>query len=116
MYTMMKPVTGGSMPGVSFKIKIFYHHVFLLLNIIPLICIQFQDFPMNNASDNGPLGPMGPNTMNSVLNGEGLDGMKNSPGPGGPGTPREDSGSGMGDYNLAGFGGAGENVIGLDLY
>ncbi|CAI6371666.1 unnamed protein product [Macrosiphum euphorbiae] len=82
MYTMMKPVTGGNMPG---------------------------DFPMNNASDSGPLGPMGPNTMNSVLNGEGLDGMKNSPAPGGPGTPREDSGSGMGDYNLSGFGGAGEN-------
>ncbi|XP_050444459.1 single-stranded DNA-binding protein 3-like isoform X3 [Adelges cooleyi] len=87
MYTMMKPVTGGSMPG---------------------------DFPMNNAPDNGPLGPMGPNTMNSVLNGDGLDGMKNSPAP--PGTPREDSGSGMGDYNLGGFGGTGENVIGLDLY
>ncbi|VVC41044.1 Hypothetical protein CINCED_3A009676 [Cinara cedri] len=81
MYTMMKPVTGGNMPG---------------------------DFPMNN-TDNGPLGPMGPNTMSSVLNGDGLDGMKNSPTPGGPGTPREDSGSGMGDYNLAGFGGAGEN-------
>ncbi|XP_025410181.1 single-stranded DNA-binding protein 3-like isoform X2 [Sipha flava] len=84
MYTMMKPVTGGNMPG---------------------------DFPMNNASDNGPLGPMGPNTMNSVLNGDGLDGMKNSPTTGGPGTPREDSGSGMGDYNLAGFGGAGENDL-----
>lgn len=77
---------------------------------------HFQDFPMNSSSDNGPLGPIGPNTMNSVLNGEGLDGMKNSPAPGGPGTPREDSGSGMGDYNLGGFGGAGENVIGLDLY
>ncbi|VVC41039.1 Hypothetical protein CINCED_3A009676 [Cinara cedri] len=68
----------------------------------------YGDFPMNN-TDNGPLGPMGPNTMSSVLNGDGLDGMKNSPTPGGPGTPREDSGSGMGDYNLAGFGGAGEN-------
>ncbi|XP_025410184.1 single-stranded DNA-binding protein 3-like isoform X5 [Sipha flava] len=71
----------------------------------------YGDFPMNNASDNGPLGPMGPNTMNSVLNGDGLDGMKNSPTTGGPGTPREDSGSGMGDYNLAGFGGAGENDL-----
>lgn len=33
----------------------------------------------------------------------GVDGMKSSPGGvggGGPGTPREDSGSGMGDYNL----------------
>lgn len=34
----------------------------------------------------------------------GVDGMKSSPGGvggGGPGTPREDSGSGMGDYNLS---------------
>lgn len=34
----------------------------------------------------------------------GVDGMKASPGGvggGGPGTPREDSGSGMGDYNLS---------------
>lgn len=68
---------------------------------------------MNNAPDNGP---MGPNSMNSVLNGEVMDNMKNSPAPHGPGTPREDSGSGMGDYNLSGFGGTGENVIGLDLY
>lgn len=71
---------------------------------------------MNNAPDNGPLGPMGPSSMNSVLNGEVMDGMKNSPATGGPGTPREDSASGMGDYNLSGFGGSGENVIGLDLY
>ncbi|XP_048003445.1 single-stranded DNA-binding protein 3 isoform X3 [Leguminivora glycinivorella] len=35
----------------------------------------------------------------------GVDGMKSSPGGvgGGPGTPREDSGSGMGDYNLRYF-------------
>ncbi|XP_050526555.1 single-stranded DNA-binding protein 3 isoform X2 [Daktulosphaira vitifoliae] len=73
-----------------------------------------NDFQMNNVPDSGSLGPMAPNSMSSVLNGDGLDGMKNSPGP--PGTPREDSGNGMGDYNLAGFGGTGENVIGLDLY
>ncbi|CAH0395458.1 unnamed protein product [Bemisia tabaci] len=81
MYTMMKPVPGGNMPG---------------------------DFPMGGGPDGGPLGPMGPNTMGPVMNGDGLDGMKNSPANGGPGTPREDSGSGMGDYNLGGFGG-GEN-------
>ncbi|XP_058806457.1 single-stranded DNA-binding protein 3 isoform X4 [Phymastichus coffea] len=82
MYTMMKPVTGGNMPG---------------------------DFPMGGGPEGGPMGPMGPNTMGPVLNGDGLDGMKNSPANGGPGTPREDSGSGMGDYNLSGFGGPGEN-------
>lgn len=67
----------------------------------------------------GPMGQMG-----SVLNGDGLvDGMKNSPangstggGGGGPGTPRDDSGSGMGDYNLGSFGGAGgENVSSIFL-
>lgn len=58
----------------------------------------------------GQMGPMGPNSMGPVLNGNDLDGMKNSPANGGPGTPREDSGSGMGDYNLGGFGGPGENV------
>lgn len=47
--------------------------------------------------------------LGPVLNGDGIDGMKNSPANGGPGTPREDSGSGMGDYNI-GFGGPGENV------
>ncbi|XP_060537443.1 single-stranded DNA-binding protein 3 isoform X4 [Cylas formicarius] len=57
----------------------------------------------------GPMGPMGPNSMGPVMNGDGMDGMKNSPANGGPGTPREDSGSGMGDYNLGGFGGPGEN-------
>ncbi|XP_066582641.1 single-stranded DNA-binding protein 3 isoform X5 [Prorops nasuta] len=82
MYTMMKPVPGGNMPG---------------------------DFPMSGGPEGGPMGPMGPNTMGPVLNGDGLDGMKNSPANGGPGTPREDSGSGMGDYNLGAFGGAGEN-------
>ncbi|XP_074095510.1 sequence-specific single-stranded DNA-binding protein isoform X8 [Cotesia typhae] len=82
MYTMMKPVPGGNMPG---------------------------DFPMSGGPEGGPMGPMGPNTMGPVLNGDGLDGMKNSPANGGPGTPREDSGSGMGDYNLSGFGGPGEN-------
>ncbi|XP_075219632.1 sequence-specific single-stranded DNA-binding protein isoform X8 [Lycorma delicatula] len=82
MYTMMKPVPGGNMPG---------------------------DFPMGGGPEGGPMGPMGPNTMGPVMNGDGLDGMKNSPANGGPGTPREDSGSGMGDYNLGGFGGPGEN-------
>ncbi|XP_035719183.1 single-stranded DNA-binding protein 3-like isoform X6 [Vespa mandarinia] len=67
------------------------------------------DFPMTGGPEGGPMGPMGPNTMGPVLNGDGLDGMKNSPANGGPGTPREDSGSGMGDYNLSGFGGPGEN-------
>lgn len=67
------------------------------------------DFPMSGGPEGGPMGPMGPNTMGPVLNGDGLDGMKNSPANGGPGTPREDSGSGMGDYNLGGFGGPGEN-------
>lgn len=79
MYTMMKNVPGGSMPG---------------------------DFPMGGGPDSGN---MGPNAMGSVMNGDGIDGMKNSPANGGPGTPREDSGSGMGDYNLGGFGGPGEN-------
>lgn len=68
------------------------------------------EFPMNAGGDGGPMGPMGPNTMGPVLNGNDLDGMKNSPANGGPGTPREDSGSGMGDYNLGGFGGPGENI------
>ncbi|XP_061385180.1 single-stranded DNA-binding protein 3 isoform X5 [Danaus plexippus] len=56
---------------------------------------------------NGPPGPPTPimpspqDSSNSGLGG--VDGMKASPGGvggGGPGTPREDSGSGMGDYNL----------------
>ncbi|XP_035793419.1 single-stranded DNA-binding protein 3 isoform X6 [Anopheles aquasalis] len=69
------------------------------------------EFPMVGGADgSGPMGgPMGPNAMGGpVLNNDGLDGMKNSPA-NGPGTPREDSGSGMGDYNLGGFGGPGEN-------
>lgn len=89
MYTIMKPVVpGGNIGG---------------------------DFSMGGGgSDGSQMGPMG-----GVLNGDGLDGMKNSPangstgggGAGGPGTPRDDSGSGMGDYNLGGFGsGGGENV------
>ncbi|XP_073964283.1 sequence-specific single-stranded DNA-binding protein isoform X2 [Choristoneura fumiferana] len=62
---------------------------------------------------NGPPGPPTPimpspqDSSNSGLGG--VDGMKSSPGGvggGGPGTPREDSGSGMGDYNLS-FGGPG---------
>lgn len=73
-------------------------------------CVFVQDFPMGGGPDGGPMGPMGPNSMGPVLNGDGMDGMKNSPANGGPGTPREDSGSGMGDYNLSGFGGPGENV------
>ncbi|CAH1964419.1 unnamed protein product [Acanthoscelides obtectus] len=56
------------------------------------------DFQMGGGPDGGgPMGPMGPNSMGP-----------NSPANGGPGTPREDSGSGMGDYNI-GFGGPGEN-------
>ncbi|KAL0266862.1 UNVERIFIED_CONTAM: hypothetical protein PYX00_009298 [Menopon gallinae] len=84
MYTLMKSVPGGTMPG---------------------------DFSMGGDPDPiGPnaMGPIGPNTMGPVMN-EGLDGMKNSPVDGGPGTPRDDSGSGMGDYNLGSFGGPGEN-------
>lgn len=90
MYTVMKPVLpGGNMGG---------------------------EFSMGGGGENsGPMGPMG-----GVLNGDGLDGMKNSPANGnsggnaGPGTPRDDSGSGMGDYNLGGFGGGGgENVRSL---
>lgn len=74
-------------------------------------CLSWaQDFPMGGGPEGGPMGPMGPSTMGPVMNGDGLDGMKNSPANGGPGTPREDSGSGMGDYNLGGFGGPGENV------
>lgn len=83
MYTLMKPAVGGNMPG---------------------------EFQMGGGPEGGPMGPMGPNSMGPVLNGDGMDGMKNSPANGGPGTPREDSGSGMGDYNLGGFGGPGENV------
>lgn len=70
MYTMMKPVPAGALPG---------------------------EFPMGTGPD-GPMGPMGPN-MPPVMNGDGLEGMKNSPANGGPGTPRED-GPGMGDYGL----------------
>lgn len=70
-----------------------------------------QEFPMGSSGDGNPMGPMGgPNSMGNVLNGNDLDGMKNSPANGGPGTPREDSGSGIGDYNLSSFGGPGENV------
>lgn len=88
MYTLMKPVVPGGNIG--------------------------NDFSMGGGgSDGSQMGPMG-----GVLNGDGLDGMKNSPAngssgggnAGGPGTPRDDSGSGMGDYNLGGFGGGGENV------
>lgn len=68
-----------------------------------------QEFPMGGGPEGGSMGPMGPGTMGPVMNGDGMDGMKNSPANGGPGTPREDSGSGMGDYNLGGFGPA-ENV------
>jgi len=70
MYTIIKSVPGGNMPG---------------------------DFPMGGGPD-GPMGTMGPN-MPPVMNGDGLDGMKNSPANGGPGTPRED-GPPIGDYGL----------------
>ncbi|KAI5632965.1 single-stranded DNA binding protein, SSDP domain-containing protein [Phthorimaea operculella] len=78
MYTLMKPVGGGALGG---------------------------EFPL--AGEHAP-----PHTMPQPPPSEGLggvDGMKSSPGGvggGGPGTPREDSGSGMGDYNLS-FGGPG---------
>lgn len=60
-----------------------------------------SNFPVNSGagSGSGAGGPGGPNS--------GPNGGNNN---GGPGTPREDSGSGMGDYNLGGFGGPGENV------
>ncbi|NP_001296465.1 single-stranded DNA-binding protein 3 [Bombyx mori] len=58
----------------------------------------------------GPPTPIMPSPQDSSNSGlGGVDGMKSSPGGvggGGPGTPREDSGSGMGDYNLS-FGGPG---------
>lgn len=81
MYTMMKSVPGGSMPG---------------------------EFSMGNPDSAGPLGPMGPNSMGPVMNGDGIEGIKRSP-PDGPSTPRDDSGSGMGDYNLGGYGGPVDN-------
>lgn len=60
------------------------------------------DFPMGGPDGPGPMGSMGP-----VMSGEGMDGMKNFP-TSEQGMPREDSSSGMGDYNL-GFGGSSEN-------
>ncbi|KAI4494130.1 hypothetical protein M0802_009164 [Mischocyttarus mexicanus] len=90
----------------SFLPSIFFY---LFTNFADSDFFLSQDFPMSGGPEGGPMGPMGPNTMGPVLNGDGLDGMKNSPANGGPGTPREDSGSGMGDYNLGGFGGPGEN-------
>lgn len=76
MFSMMKPVPGGGMPG---------------------------EFPMSGGPDGPMSGPMGPSGMGPVMNGDGLDGMKSSPA-NGPGTPRDDGG-GMGEYNLGGFGG-----------
>ncbi|XP_067120676.1 single-stranded DNA-binding protein 3-like isoform X1 [Centruroides vittatus] len=77
MYTMMKPVPGGSLSG----------------------------FPMGPGPD-GPMGPMGPEmgppVMNGMSSGDGLDGMKSSPA-NGPGTPRED-GPPMGDYGIPTYG------------
>lgn len=102
MYTLMKPVPGGNMPGVRVFTNSSWNNFIILLLL--------QDFPMGSGPEGGPMGPMGPNSMGPVLNGDGMDGMKNSPANGGPGTPREDSGSGMGDYSLSGFGGPGENV------
>lgn len=68
------------------------------------------EFGMAGGPEGGAMGPMGPTSMGPVLNGgEGMEGMKNSPANGGPGTPREDSGSGMGDYSLSGFGAPGES-------
>ncbi|XP_015925790.1 single-stranded DNA-binding protein 3 isoform X2 [Parasteatoda tepidariorum] len=77
MYTMMKPVPGGNMPG----------------------------FPMGPGPD-GPMGPMGPDmgppVLNGISSGDGMEGMKNSPATG-PGTPRED-GPQMGDYGIPSYG------------
>lgn len=61
------------------------------------------DFPMGGPDGPGPIGQMGP-----VMSGEGMDGIKNFPANDGQGIPREDSSSGMGDYNL-GFGSSSEN-------
>ncbi|XP_076318861.1 single-stranded DNA-binding protein 3-like isoform X2 [Tachypleus tridentatus] len=78
MYTMMKPVPGGNIPG----------------------------FAMGPGPD-GPMGPMGPDMGPPVMNGmssagDGLDGMKNSPA-NGPGTPRED-GPAMNEFGIPGYG------------
>ncbi|KAG8197062.1 hypothetical protein JTE90_004329 [Oedothorax gibbosus] len=77
MYTMMKPVPGGNMPG----------------------------FPMGPGPD-GPMGSMGPDmgppVLNGISSGDGMEGMKNSPATG-PGTPRED-GPQMGDYGIPNYG------------
>ncbi|XP_076353374.1 single-stranded DNA-binding protein 3-like isoform X34 [Tachypleus tridentatus] len=78
MYTLMKTVPGGNMPG----------------------------FPMGPGPD-GPMGPMGPDMGPPVMNGmsstgDGLDGMKNSPA-NGPGTPRED-GPPMSEFGIPGYG------------
>lgn len=124
MYTLMKPA-GGNMGGVSIysnntqinKSEINrkqQNHSFKSV----CVCVRVfqmsefkQEFPMGSSGGDGnPMGPMGPNTMGNVLNGNDLDGMKSSPANGGPGTPRDDSGSGIGDYNLGSFGGPGENV------
>lgn len=137
MYTLMKPA-GGNMGGVSANkmtfFSIFSNNSISHWNFSPFshnVCHandaidnktasetqtkqmnEFkQEFPMGSSGDGNPMGPMGgPNSMGNVLNGNDLDGMKNSPANGGPGTPREDSGSGIGDYNLSSFGGPGENV------
>ncbi|XP_022240814.1 single-stranded DNA-binding protein 3-like isoform X4 [Limulus polyphemus] len=78
MYTLMKTVPGGNMPG----------------------------FPMGPGPDGsmGPMGPdMGPPVMNGMSStGDGLDGMKNSPA-NGPGTPRED-GPPMSEFGIPGYG------------
>uniref|UniRef100_A0A2A4JT34 Uncharacterized protein n=1 Tax=Heliothis virescens TaxID=7102 RepID=A0A2A4JT34_HELVI len=79
MYTLMKPVGAGAL-GAEFPLPAEHGPA-------------SQHLPQQPATEG--LG--------------GVDGMKSSPGGvggGGPGTPREDSGSGMGDYNLS-FGGPG---------
>ncbi|KAL0853113.1 hypothetical protein ABMA27_012880 [Loxostege sticticalis] len=80
MYTLMKPVGAGALGA---------------------------EFPL--AGEHGPQPQHLPQPPASEGLG-GVDGMKSSPGGvggGGPGTPREDSGSGMGDYNSLSFGGPG---------
>lgn len=134
MYTLMKPA-GGNMGGVSVHswrknqffqrfnqtssnqftwhllscfLFVSFRSIYAMLPIKQMNEFK-QEFPMGSGGDNPMGNPMNP-SMGNVLNGNDLDGMKNSPANGGPGTPREDSGSGMGDYSLGSFGGPGENV------
>ncbi|RVE44519.1 hypothetical protein evm_010848 [Chilo suppressalis] len=80
MYTLMKPVGAGALGA---------------------------EFPLSGEHGPAPQHLPQPPAAEGL---GGVDGMKSSPGGvggGGPGTPREDSGSGMGDYNSLSFGGPG---------